>query len=141
MRRLTRLIGALTLGAAVTATALHAQSAGDTTTGSVAGSWRLALQGGDHVVPMGLELEQNGRALTGTLMAQGKEVPLAGEITNGAFRLTPTVKAEVEDRSGHGHSGPLEITGKLLEDGTMSGEFSSPKGGIPWTAERLKKRK
>lgn len=105
---------------------------------TLSGTWNMSLNGGDHVVPVGLVLEQDGKTLTGTLMIMGKDVPLEGEYVDGALKLS----GNAQIGTGDGHSlGPLKITGTLKDDGTLAGEFESPHGPLSWTAERLKKRK
>ena len=102
---------------------------------TVAGSWNLAVQAG-HTFPIGLELKQDGPKVTGTLVMPDGETPLAGEFVDGALVLTGTM----EGGPGHMVSGPIKITAKMQEDGTMSGEFAAGGGKMPWTAERLRKR-
>jgi hypothetical protein len=117
--------------------AQHDGHEGDADPPSLSGAWNLSLSGGDHVVPVGLELTQDGTKLTGTLMLMGNEVPIEGEFADG--KLSLACKAKVMDRSGH--ETDLKITGVLKEDGTLAGELTSPHGELQWTAERLKKRK
>jgi hypothetical protein len=124
--------------AASLATALAAAEAP-----TVTGTWNMGLQG-DHVIPTALVLKQDGKKLTGTIAlptqntGQRVEVELAGEIVDGAFKLTGTVDNAKEPTS-------LTITGALKDDGSLEGKLAMSMHGrdhdLPWTAERLKERK
>src|SRR5215216_7091463 len=60
---------------------------------SVTGSWKVSLHG-QHVIPVGMELKQDGAKVTGTLMLWNGDVDLDGELANGSIkvsgRLEPT---------------------------------------------------
>jgi hypothetical protein len=108
----------------------------------VAGTWNMTLM--SHQV--GMVLEQNGKAVTGTLMMMGKDVPLEGEFADG--KLTVTGKGALMGAPAeHGGSGdapkpiPIKLTAKLLDDGTLDGEMETAKGPAKWTAERLRTKK
>jgi len=107
---------------------------------NVTGTWNMGLEG-DHVIPVALVLKQDGQTLTGTIALPSRnssarvEVKLAGELSNRAFTLTGTYDHDKDPKT-------LNISGKLLDDGTMEGTFSmADHGKMPWTAERLKERK
>jgi hypothetical protein len=107
---------------------------------SITGTWNMGLEG-DHVIPVALVLKQDGQKLTGTIALPSRnsservEVNLAGELTNRAFTLTGSYDHDKEPKA-------LDISGTLLDDGTMEGTFTmADHGKMPWTAERLKERK
>jgi hypothetical protein len=95
----------------------------------VAGAWVMSLQA-DHVVQVGLALEQDGRKVIGTLMLRqhGGDVPLEGEFVERTLTLSTTADA----------SRALKLTATLNNDGTLSGELVTEKNRLSWTAERLK---
>src|SRR4029077_16524220 len=115
---------------------LSAQKKTDT---SLTGTWNMGLQGG-HVIPVALVLKQEGTTLSGTValptqhIGQTVDVPLTGEIANGAFTLSGTVEGAKEPTT-------IEIKGKLTEDGTLDGTVAMQGHDMPYTAERLKERK
>jgi hypothetical protein len=116
--------------------ALSAQKKTDT---SLTGTWNMGLQGG-HVIPVALVLKQEGTTLSGTValptqhIGQTVDVPLTGEIANGAFTLSGTVEGAKEPTT-------IEIKGKLTEEGTLDGTVAMQGHDMPYTAERLKERK
>jgi hypothetical protein len=107
---------------------------------NVTGTWDMSLM--SHQV--GLVLEQEGTAVTGTLMMMGKDVPLNGDFTDGKLSLVGK-GAFMSRPDAHGGEGqkpvPITLTGVLKDDGTLEGEAPGPQGTVKWTAERLKKRK
>jgi hypothetical protein len=110
-----------------------AQSAAATATG-VAGSWKVSLHG-QHIIPVGMELEQDGRKVTGTLMLWNGDVTLDGELVDGTMkvsgRLEPTDGTPAGDRT---------VTATLLPNGTLEGTFGGDHGQIKLTAERFTDR-
>jgi hypothetical protein len=106
---------------------------------TVAGTWNMGLQG-DHVIPVALVLQQDGRNVKGTIALPTQrngdrvEVSLAGEFVGNALTLSGTLE--------HGPQ-PTKITiaGKLTDEGAIEGMFGGPHGDMPFTAERLKVRK
>jgi hypothetical protein len=128
---ITSLIGIAALGLTLTTA---------TETPNITGTWNMGLEAG-HVVPVALVLKQDGQKLTGTIALPSRnsservEVKISGELTNRAFTLTGTYDHDNDPKT-------LDITGKLLDDGTMEGTFfMADHGKMPWTAERLKERK
>jgi hypothetical protein len=101
---------------------------------SVAGTWNMTLM--SHQVA--LELTQTGKAVTGTLMMMGKDVPVEGEFVDRVLTLVG-VGAKVGGDQHGGEAVALKLTGKLLEDDTLKGEFATARGPAEWTAERLGK--
>jgi hypothetical protein len=121
----------------------------------IAGTWNLSLIG-DHVVPIGLVIEQDGTKVTGTMMLMGTDVPVEGEFVDGA--LTLSANAAVLGGPGHtaesAHaadpaSGPgpnplpttLSLSAKMQDDGTLAGAFATPRGAMKLTGERFRERK
>jgi len=106
------------------------------TESGVAGVWQMNVQG-DHVIPIGMELKQDGTKVTGTILmptqhiGQRKEVSLAGEFVDGTLNVSGTVEGATEDTA------KVEVNGTLEKDGTMSGTLSAGKHSASWTAERL----
>jgi hypothetical protein len=104
----------------------------------VTGTWNISLQGPDHVIPVGMELKQDGKTLTGKILLptqQGGdriEVPLTGDIVDGAFKA-----------SGTAPQGALTLEATLDEDGVLNGTISmgDHARNMKWTAERLKAKK
>jgi len=70
---------------------------------SLTGTWTMSLIG-DHVIPIGLALQQDGGTLTGTLTMMGKDIPLKGELKDGAFTLTGSATMMMRD-----HATPLRV--------------------------------
>jgi hypothetical protein len=116
---------------------------GKTETPSLTGTWQMGLQGG-HVIPVALVLKQDGQTLTGTVsmptqrIGQTVDVPLKGEVANGALTLAGTVEGAKEPTT-------IEITGTLNDEGILEGKVTMGGRGdghrdMPYTAERLKER-
>ena len=103
---------------------------------NLTGTWQMGVEG-DHVVPIGLTLKQDGRNLTGTILlptqqaGQRVEVELSGEFVDGALTLSGTVANAKEPTK-------IDLLATLNEDGTLKGTISTPHGTMPWTAERLR---
>ena len=128
-----QLIGVIALGVSLSA---FAESP------NISGTWNMGVEG-DHVIPVALVLKQDGKKLTGTIAlptqnaGQRVDVALSGELADRSFTLSGTVEGAKE-------STKLDISGKLLDDGSMEGTFVMPghgHGSMSWTAERLKERK
>src|SRR5579859_3140196 len=106
----------------------------------VTGTWNMGLQGG-HVIPVGMELKQDGTRVTGRILmptqriGETKEVALTGEFVDGALKLSGVA----DEKS---NAGDLKLDAALDEDGTLTGTISvSEHGMMHWTAERLKAKK
>ena len=128
-----RLISVIALGVSLSA---FAESP------NLTGTWSMGVEG-DHVIPVALVLKQDGKKLTGTIAlptqnaGQRVDVALSGELADRSFTLSGTVEGAKEPTK-------LDISGKLLDDGSMEGTFVMPghgHGSMSWTAERLKERK
>jgi uncharacterized protein (TIGR03066 family) len=101
---------------------------------TVAGVWQMSVQG-DHVIPIGMELKQDGKDVTGIILmpthnGQRKEVSLKGEFAAGALELN-VVESDAEETA------KLAISAKMQKDGTMSGTLSTGQHSVSWTGERL----
>lgn len=110
------------------------------------GTWTMSLIG-DHVIPLGLALKQDGAALTGTLTMMGKDVPIKGELKNGALTFTGAATMMMRDHATGAESGApassvpqMKFIGVVQPDGTLAGEMAAPRGPMKWTADRLKER-
>jgi len=108
---------------------------------NITGTWNMGLHDG-HVAPVALVLKQDGKTVTGTVALptpHGGDIDVALE---GAFEGTAlTLKGTVE--SAH-ETMTIEISGTLLDDGTMEGTASlvGEQGHTAhWTAERRQERK
>jgi len=127
-KRLAIIIAALAL-----ATGASAQ---DKNAANVSGVWQMNVQG-DHVIPIGMELKQDGTRVTGTISvpAHGagrrREVSLAGELADHALTLSGAADDASADEA------TLEIAATLEKDGTMTGTLSVGTHSVRWTAERL----
>jgi len=106
----------------------------------VTGTWTMRLNAG-HVIPVPLVLKQDGATVTGTITLPTQnfdtqvEVPLKGQLADGAFSLSGTVEQAEKPTA-------VTIAGKIRDDGTLEGEAEvTGHSHMPWTAERLKERK
>ncbi|MBA2305683.1 MAG: hypothetical protein H0W08_24040 [Acidobacteria bacterium] len=97
----------------------------------VAGQWNLNVKGpaahGDMAATM--ELQQDGKKVTGNFAAHGNEHTLAGELADGTLTLATT-----DTPADQG----IEFNAKLKDDGTLAGYLSGPMGDMQWTASRAK---
>ena len=100
-------------------------------TESVSGAWELTVKGpaahGDLTATM--DLQQDGKKVTGSFTAHGNTHTLAGEFSNGELSLQTT-----DTPADHG----LTLNAKLTDDGRLSGYLSSSMGDMQWTASRVK---
>ena len=121
-----QLIGVIALGVSLSA---FAESP------NISGTWNMGVEG-DHVIPVARVLKQDGKKLTGTIAlptqnaGQRVDVALSGELADRSFTLSGTVEGAKE-------STKLDISGKLLDDGSMEGTFVMPghgHGTMSWTA-------
>jgi hypothetical protein len=123
---------AVALIAGASAAAAQGRPAG---TAGVTGSWKVSLHG-QHIIPVGMELTQDGGAVTGTLMLWNGDVDLRGSYAGGRLEvggtLTPT------DGSA---AGERVIVATLNDDGTLAGTIGvGAMGQVKLTAERFKER-
>jgi hypothetical protein len=131
------MVAALTVG--LSAQHESAQHGGKADAPTVTGAWNMSLQG-DHVIPVGMELTQEGDTVTGKILmptqhiGERKEISLAGGFVDGALELSGTAEG------ASANTAKLEITAKLEEDGSLSGTISNGRGTATWIAERLKRR-
>lgn len=106
----------------------------------VTGVWNMSLQF-DHVVPVGMELTQDGGKVTGKILlptqkGDRREVGVTGDLVDGKLTLAGIAEENA-------NSGDLRMEATLDEDGTLSGTISMTDHAHPmkWTAERLKAKK
>ena len=113
---------------------------------TVAGTWTMTVM--SHQI--GMELTQDGRKVTGTMMMMGTDVPVEGEFVDGTLNLTSNARMMAgppsATESAHGAATPqgtrLTVKATLQDDGTLAGEMPGRDGNpITWIAERLKQRK
>lgn len=111
-------------------------------TKDITGTWNMSLIGG-HVIPVGMELKQDGKKVTGTIMLPGSDFTMEGEFSDGALNLTGTpVAANPDSIASMLGKGPLTVKGKVDADGVFAGEMSREEHKmVRWTAERLRQRK
>lgn len=127
----TRLIGSLTLTAALLATATGTAQDKKKEDGTVTGSWSVTVKGhGAHGdLTAGLTLTQERNNVTGLLSAHGHDHNLEGKFIDRRLELATT----------QSHAGrQMTLTATLTENGTLTGNLSGPDGELPWTAERVK---
>lgn len=100
---------------------------------SVAGTWTMNVDTGPAHgnTTMGLTLEQDGSKVSGTLQSPHGDVPVSGELVNGALTLATSDSSEMR----------ATVHSKLREDGTLSGYMSTSRGDMKFTAEREKAKK
>ena len=95
----------------------------------VGGAWELTIKGpaahGDLTATM--DLEQNGKKVTGSFTAHGNTHTVAGEFANNELSLQTT-----DTPADHS----ITMNAKLADDGTLSGYLSSSMGDMKWTASR-----
>jgi hypothetical protein len=99
---------------------------------AVAGKWNLTIEGaspfGHHFPAVELELEQDGKKITANfLIPDHGDLPMEGEFVDGKLTLRTTEDGYMQ----------MNLSGKLGEDGTMSGTVKAqPIGEMTWTAKR-----
>src|SRR2546423_966673 len=103
---------------------------------TVDGKWIVSVHAPDHEFGIGLELKQDGKKVTGTLMMPDGDVALTGEFADGALVLNGIM----EGASSHGATGAFQMNAKLKEDGTRAGDIAIGKGRMVWSAERMTMR-
>ena len=132
MTRTIRTIAGITLvlaAVALTASDLQAQN-GKKPSADVGGKWIMDAETPHGRMQMSLTLDQDGSKVTGTFWSDhGGEMAVSGEFAEGTLSL-----ATVKTSDDHA----LRFSAKLNEDGTLSGYLSTPRGDMPWTAERAK---
>jgi hypothetical protein len=102
---------------------------------NVAGTWQMSVMH-DHAIPFGLEIKQNGAALTATLVTPAMHGGSRESIAFSGTLAEATVTLRNVDDSD-GKRKPVTIVGRLLDDGTMAGTLVGQMGEMKWTAERL----
>ena len=135
-----RIMGTLLAVALTAGLAPRASAQQEKKTPTVAGAWNLSLQG-DHVVPVGMELKQEGTKVTGVILmptqriGERHELEMVGEFVDGTLKLASVPEPGNE-------STKLELSAKLDEDGVLTGSVANAAGhGAQFTGERLKPRK
>lgn len=127
-----RMIGMAAAAAVVAAATVGAQAGPKQDTG-IAGTWTLTVKGpaahGDMQATM--ELRQDGRKVTGTFVAHGKEQAVKGTFEDNTLSL------ETTETSDH-HA--VTFTAKLKDDGSLAGYLSGPVGDMEWTGRRNAER-
>ena len=117
------------------AAAASAQTPAAAGTSAVGGAWKVSLHG-QHVIPVGMELSQDGRAVTGTLMLWNGDVELTGSFDGGLLKVAGTLAP-----TDGSHGGERVIEATLKEDGTLAGTVVAVGlGQMKLTAERFKER-
>lgn len=117
------------------AAAAAAQTPVATAASAVSGAWKVALHG-QHVIPVGMELVQEGRAVTGTLMLWNGDVELTGSFDGGLLKVAGTLTP-----TDGSHGGERVIEATLKDDGTLAGTIvAGGMGQMKLTAERFKER-
>jgi hypothetical protein len=104
-------------------------------TATIAGAWILTASA-EHQVQLGLELKQDGRNVTGTLLVMGRSVSLDGEFADNTLSLS----GDGGNVGGH-LEGTVKMTATLKNDGTLEGVLRTEKISLPWKGERFTERK
>ncbi len=146
LKKVTYLIAVLAMS-----TITAAQDKKTATVADYAGTWNIELM--SHQVALVIEPAE-GNKVTATMMMMGNDMPLKGELVDGALTLVgvKTEGATGELKAGGGpaqHGGEATaqrppakpIIARLQEDGTLAGEMMTNMGAAKWTGERLKKKK
>jgi hypothetical protein len=94
----------------------------------VSGVWVMEVEGHQF----GLELEQEGEAVQGVMLAMGRRVLLVGTYAGRVLTLTGE-----RPEDGHGSESAGPITATMRDDGTLQGELSTNHGRSTWTGSRL----
>jgi hypothetical protein len=98
----------------------------------VTGTWVINIE--SHQI--GLEIEQKGTTVEGTLHAMGQRIPLAGTFIDRKLELKG-VREEGQPSQGAADAGPIVAT--MLDNGTLEGELSTNHGRMKFVGERLGK--
>jgi hypothetical protein len=94
---------------------------------TVAGKWTMTIESSPHgPLTMGLALEQDGTAVSGSFASPHGEMAVAGEFTDRTLTLKTKGDAQIT------------LNAKLKDDGTLAGYLSSEMGDMTWTAARVK---
>ena len=98
---------------------------------TVAGNWTVTIEGavqGHHFPPINLEVEQDGKKISANFVIPDHgDLPMVGEFVDGKLTLHSTEDGYMQ----------LSLSGKLQENGTMSGNVTGQMiGDMPWTAKR-----
>jgi hypothetical protein len=91
----------------------------------IAGRWAVSAEGYD----LELALEQNGRAITGTLQTPHGPATVKGEFDGLWFEFSGAT-------DGRPHALEVIAKGILRADGTLAGVMTSNLGDFTWTATR-----
>jgi hypothetical protein len=102
---------------------------------SLSGEWKVSLYG-QHVIPVGMELAQDGERVTGTLLMWNGDIELTGNVSGGTLTVsgmhTPT-----DGMPG----GTRTVSATMQADGTLLGTFAfNEKTSMKFTAERFNAR-
>lgn len=93
---------------------------------NVAGKWDLSVKAPHGEVRMGLDLKQDGTAVSGMLVNfRGKDLAVRGQYSDGSLTLS-TADDEIA------------LSAKVREDGSLAGYLSTAMGDLTWTATRAK---
>jgi hypothetical protein len=99
----------------------------------VAGRWTLSINTPHGETSMGLVLRQDGRNVTGSVGNPhgGADIPLEGEFVDGSltFSTRPDAGSEMP---------AMDFSGKLEDDGTLTGYLSTAMGDMKCVAKRVK---
>lgn len=114
---------------------------------SLSGAWTLSVQGGDHVIPFGLTVDEKAGTLSGVLSVMGNDITMTGASAPSGFTLTGTGPLPAAPGSSHGAAAPageFTLKGEWAADGTLTGTLSikssARAGDMKFTGERLKQR-
>ena len=102
---------------------------------TIAGKWTVTIEGevqGHHFPPIDLGVEQDGKAVTANFVIPDHgDLPMVGEFVDGKLTLRSTEDGYMQ----------ISLSGKLAENGTMSGNVKGQMiGDMPWTAKRASYR-
>ena len=97
---------------------------------NVAGKWNVSIA--EHAeLAIVLEIEQDGNKLTANFMIPNHgDLEMVGEIVEGRISLKSTENAFAQ----------MTLTGRIGEDGALTGHASSQMGEMTWTATKASAR-
>jgi hypothetical protein len=98
---------------------------------TLAGKWNMSINSPQGAMESALELKQDGKKITGTIVTPQGTTELEGEFAEGKLVFAIYFEAG---------GGAMEIwfSGALKEDGTLAGSLDVQGSQIPWTAQRVK---
>jgi hypothetical protein len=100
---------------------------------TIDGTWEMSWETPRGPMTMTMELQQDGKTLTGRVQTRGGWQEIEdGTVDGSSFAFV--VELTRQDRTF-----ALEYTGTLQGDGTLKGTITTPRGENPWTGKRVER--